>query len=70
MTDSSTIVALTAILGISALAAIVFGTRYQKRRRAERLRRRGYKEYNRGRPKLVIDPAAAQSTMADTATRP
>lgn len=70
MTDSSTIVALSAILGLSAIVAIIYGTRYQKRRRADRLRRRGYKDYNRGRPKLVIDPAKAPATMADPAARP
>ena len=70
MTDSSTIVALTAVLGLSALAALVYGNRYRKRRRAEKLRRRGYKAYNRDRSKLVVDPAMTRSPVAEPGARP
>ena len=69
MTETSTLIALVAILGLSAIAAVFYGTRYRKRRRAEKLRLRGYKAYNRGRPELVIDESA-QSSMADNIARP
>lgn len=67
MTDSNTIVALTAILGLSAIAGIIYGNRYRKRRRAERLRRRGYKAYNQGRPKLVVPEVPASSVSDNVA---
>ena len=68
MTDSSSIVALTAILGFSALTALIVGNRYRTRRHAEKLRRRGYKDYNRDRPKLMVDPDP-RSSMTESRTR-
>ena len=70
MTDSSSIVPLTAILGVSALTALILGNRYRLRRRAEKLRRRGYKDYNRDRPKLVVDPIPSRSPLTERRTRP
>lgn len=68
MLESTTLTVLSTILGTAAIAvAAVYGTRYRKRRRAEKMRRRGYKAYNRGRPKLEIDtashPGMAEQTL-------